>query len=89
MNWSRLNFSLVIGILITSISYGLMNHGSKIFVQPGIFTEVMLNGALLLIPSGDEYISLPSGSYLVLNVMIYSALSFTAFFLLRLARTKR
>jgi NADH:ubiquinone oxidoreductase subunit K len=89
MNWARLNCSLIIGILITSISYGLMNHGSKILVQPGIFTEVMLNGALLLIPSGDEYISLPNGSYLVFNVMIYSAVSFGSLFLLKLARTKR
>jgi len=81
--------SLVIAILITAISYSLNTPSGRIFVQPGIYVQAVLQGVLLLIPSGDFYISLPRGSYLVFNVVIYSVVIFGFFVLISLAYQKR
>ena len=87
--WRLLQYSILFAVLVTGLSYGLMDYGGKILVQPGIVGEVMLNVILLLIPTGDEYLKLPAHSYLILNVLIYSAAIFAVLFLLNLARTSR
>jgi len=87
--WRLLQYSVLSAVLVTGLSYGLMDYGGKFLVQPGIVGEVMLNVILLLIPTGDEYLKLPAQSYLLLNVLIYSAAIFAVLVLLSLARTSR
>lgn len=93
MNWRKLNYSLVmslvIAILITAISNALNTPSGRILVQPGLHVQVILQGVLLLIPSGDLYISLPRGSYLLFNVVIYLVVIFGSFVLVSLAYQKR
>jgi hypothetical protein len=82
MNSRRLSYSICIATVITAASYVLYDHGGEFVLWPGLVSQVMFNGILLAIPSGDDYYSLPSGSYLVFNVTLYASIIFAALFLI-------
>jgi hypothetical protein len=82
MNWSRLTYSVCIAILITAISYVQYGRGGEFVLRPGIVSQVMFNGLLLAVPSGDVFYSLPSGAYLIFNVTFYASIVFGALLLI-------
>lgn len=86
--WRLVNYSLCIAIVIIGISYGLRGYGGTTFVQPGVFSEVMLNGVLLLIPTGETFLKLPTWSHVILNLIIYSVVIFVLLFLVHLAKAE-
>ena len=59
----------------------LYDSGGELVLWPGVITEVMFNGILLAIPSGDDFYTLPSQAYLLFNVIFYALIIF-AFLLL-------
>jgi hypothetical protein len=69
MSWRLLNYSICLAIQITATAYGL--RALDRLLLPGLVGEVMINGLFLFISTGDEYLSLPHGSHLFLNVAIY------------------
>jgi hypothetical protein len=74
----RLSYSICLATVITAASYVLHDRGGEFVLWPGLVSQVMFNGILLAIPSGDHYYSLPSGSYLVFNVAFYASIIFAA-----------
>ena len=58
------------------MSYGSYDRGGELVLWPGLLTQVVFNGVLLAIPSGDDYYSLPSRVYLVFNVTFYASIIF-------------
>ena len=81
-------FAISVAIVITAVSHVLHNSGGEFVLWPGIAAEVMFNGILLAIPSGDDYYSLPSQAYLLLNVTFYTLIIFAAIFLVTQIRTE-
>jgi hypothetical protein len=74
---TRLSYSIFLAVVISAISYVLYDRGGELVLWPGLLTQVVLNGVLLLaIPSGDDYYSLPSRAYLVFNVTFYASIIF-------------
>ena len=82
----RLSYSICIGIVVTSISYILYDHGGEFVLWPGLLAQVMFNGILLAIPSGDDFYQLPSGSYLFLSIIFYTLVIFTTIFVISRVR---
>lgn len=68
MNWKYVGYSLSIGIAVTVLSLLLYKQGGALFIWPGIFMELVINGLMLFIIHSDDWYSLPSGAYLVLNL---------------------
>lgn len=80
MNWKYLSYSVSLGVAITALSSTLYNHGGEFFLWPGMFMELLVTGLMLFIIQSDDYYSLPSGAYLVLNTLIYSLVIFMILF---------
>ena len=76
MNWKYVSYSVSIGIAITALSFLLYKQGGALFLAPGFFMEVMINALMLFIIHSDDWYSLPSGAYLVLNTAFYSLVVF-------------
>lgn len=89
MNWKCLSYSVSIGVAITALSYLLYKEGGELFLWPGMFIELVINGLMLFIIQSDDYYSLPSGAYLVLNTVFYSAVIFTVLFTVRRLRSQQ
>jgi hypothetical protein len=82
----RLNYSICIAIVITAVGYVLEDRGGHFVLWPGTSGQVMVQGILLFIPSGDDFYSLPSQSYLLFNVALYSSIILGALLLIPLIR---
>lgn len=89
MTWRRLGYSIFLAIVITSVSHIFYDSGGELVLWPGLVTQVMFNGILLAIPSGDNYYSLPSQGYLLFNVTFYALIIFAAIFLVTRPQEKR
>ena len=89
MIWRRLTYSICLSILLTSISYMFYAHGGEFILWPGLLVQVILNVILLAIPTGDDFYSLPSASYLVFSFIFYTIASFVAIFLIVCVREGR
>ena len=88
MTWRRLSYSICLAVVITAISYTWSDRGGEFVLWPGFVSQGMFNWLLLAIPTSDDFYSLPSKSYLVLNITIYSLLVFAATLLLGSVRHK-
>ena len=80
MNWKYVSYSVSIGIAVTMLSSTLYKQGGELFLWPGMFMELLVNGLMLFIIQSDHYYSLPSGAYLVLNTAFYSSVMFVILF---------
>ena len=76
MNWKHVSYSVSIGIAVTALSFLLYKQGGALFLWPGFFMEVMINGLMLVVIPSDDWYSLPSGAYLVFNTAFYSFVVF-------------
>lgn len=93
MNWRNITtaavISLTVATVVTLTASSFDVHDARLLLQPGIVAEVMLDWVLLLIPTGDAFLSLPQGSHLLLNVNIYSSVIFGLYALTMLAHRYR
>lgn len=80
MNRRLINYSLCIGIVVTAISFALYRQGGELVLWPGLLCQVLLNGILLFIPTGDDFYTLPSFSYLIFNTLFYALVVFATIF---------
>jgi hypothetical protein len=64
-------------------------EGSGTLVLPGEFLQIVLNGLLLAIPTGDEYYLLPEHSFLFLSAAFYVSIVFILFLMIGLTLTER
>ena len=71
MIWKQLSFSICVATVVASVSYVLLNQGGEFVLWPGFFVQVMFNGLLLAIPSGDDFYKLPSGAYLIFSIILH------------------
>lgn len=76
MNWKHVNYSVSMGLILTAVSFALFKHGGELFLWPGIFVEVLVNGLILLVIPSENFFGLPSGAYLVCNAAFYSLFIF-------------
>lgn len=76
MNWKYVSYSVPIGIAVTALSFLLYKQGGALFLWPGMFVALVINGLMPLIIHSDDWYSLPSGAYLVLNTAFYSFVVF-------------
>ena len=81
-------FAISVAIVITAVSHILHDSGGEFVLWPALAAEVMFNGILLAIPSGDDYYSLPSRAYMVFNLSFYTLIIFATIFLVTRPREK-
>ena len=72
MNWKYVSYSVSVGIVITALSCLLYKEGGALFLWPGMFMELTINVLMLFIIHSEDWYSLPSGAYLILNTAFYS-----------------
>jgi hypothetical protein len=89
MNWPRLIYSIGIAIFVIALSYAFYDRWGEFVLWPGVISHVMVNGLLLAIPTGDYFLTLPSITYLVLNVTFYASIVFSFLFLMAHIKNKR
>ena len=89
MNWKYVSYSVSIGVAVTALSSSLYKQGGEFFLWPGMFMELLVNGLMLFIIQSDDYYSLPSGAYLVLNTALYSSVIFVILFGVSHLRSQR
>lgn len=86
-NWALWSYSIALAVVITAVSFTFYGNGGEILVLPGLMTEVLTNGVLiLLVPARDDYLTLPRGSFFVFNVIIYAGMLYLVFALTRKVR---
>jgi hypothetical protein len=88
MTWRALSYSICFAVVITALSFTWSERGGEFILWPGLVSQGMFNWLLLMIPTGDDFYSLPSKSYLVFNITIYSAVVFAGLLLMRSVRHK-
>lgn len=81
--WRPVSRPVCTAIIITSLSYFADNRLGEYLLLPGAVIEITLTWLILLIPTGDEYFSFPSGTYFFFNVAFYAAVMFTFISLLK------
>lgn len=82
--------STLAAMVITASSYLAFRQIGEYLLWPGVFAQVMINGFLLLaIPTGDEYYTLPSESYLAFNVIFYAVIILMTLFVMSLMKPGR
>lgn len=81
--------STVFAGLIVTASIWDYYEGSGTLVLPGEFLQVMLNGFLLAIPTGDEYYLLPEQAFLFLSAAVYISIVFILFVMISVTLTDR
>ena len=78
---------MALAIAITAVSSAFYSSGGEFLVLPGLLIEVLTNGLLfLLVPTGDDYLALPHGSFLIFNVIIYASTLYLIFAFTRKAQ---
>ena len=81
--------SIVVSAIVVAISFWDYYEGSGILFLPGMYIQIMLNGILLGIPTGDHYYSLPAEAFFFFSTTFYLSLVFLPFFLICLSRHKK
>ena len=86
-NWALWSYSITLAIVITAVSFTFYSSGGEFLLLPGLMIELLTNGVLLLlVPTGDDYLTLPPGSFLVFNVIFYAAMLLVIFAFTRKVR---
>lgn len=88
MKLKRVAYSICVAIVITVIAYVMSDHGIESLILPGVVINLVFNWVMLLIPTGEEYYTLPSGAHVVLNVAFYTSIVCAALFLFSLIRDR-
>ena len=80
--------STVFAALIVAATIWDYYEGNRLLVLPGMFLQLMLDGLLLAIPTGDDYYSLPAHAFLFLSAAFYVSIVFILFLMISLTFIK-
>src|SRR5262245_21449915 len=76
LTMKRAAYSICAAVIITALAYRFYNQGGEVLAYPGLMIHVLINGLILLSPTDDNYYAIPSGSYLIFNIIFYSLTTF-------------
>ena len=72
-NWRLWSYSISLATITTAASFFFYSSGGEFVVLPGMMMELITNGFLLLfVRTGDDFFTVPSGAFLVFNVIFYA-----------------
>jgi hypothetical protein len=86
LKWRRLTYAICTASVITAIGYVTEDQRVELLTSPGMFINVVFNGVMLMIPTGEEFYTLPTGAHLVLNLAFYTSIIFAASVMIPLIR---
>ena len=74
-NWGLWSYSTSLATITTAVSFFFYSSAGEFVVLPGMMMELITNGLLLLfVRTGDDHFTVPSGAFLVFNVIFYACM---------------